>query len=166
MKPALLVIDLQNEFFDEGSPALSTLTPAVEYVNAAIALFRKLGHPIVVIRDIEEPTRVPGAPSFEVHSSVQVHTEDLHIDKRHGNAFWQTDLEEQLRSRNIDFLVLTGFAAEYCVLNTYRGATERGFSAALLRGSIAGPREDHIPFVERICDVISYGPLEHVLTQG
>lgn len=164
MKLALLVIDLQNEFFEDGSPALATLRPAVEYVNAAIALFRKAGAQIVVVRDIEDQ-RAPGHPSFEVHPSVKVHTEDLHVDKRAGNAFWQTELEQELRSRDIDFVVLVGFAAEYCVLNTYRGATERGFGAAIMRGAIAGPREEHIGFVERICDVISYGTLERLMTR-
>ncbi|MBK8256983.1 MAG: cysteine hydrolase [Polyangiaceae bacterium] len=163
MNPALLVIDLQNEFFEENSPALASLRSAVEYTNAAIGLFRKAGHPIVVIRDIESPGREPGKSAFLTHESVHVRPEDLHIDKLHGNAFWQTDLEEELRSRSVNFVVLSGFCAEYCVLNTFRGARERGFDAALLRGSLASPHEEHIRFVERTCEVISYGPLEAML---
>lgn len=164
MKPALLVVDLQAEFFEEGSPALPSLRSAVEYVNAAIALFRKAGAAVVVVRDVEGE-RAPGNPAFEVHPSVKVHPEDLHVDKRAGNAFWQTDLERELRSRGVDFVVITGFAAEQCVLDTCRGARERGFGAALLRGSIAGPHEKNIGFVERICDVISYGTLEHLMAR-
>lgn len=163
MKPALLVVDLQNEFFEEGSPSLPSLRSAVEYVNAAIALFRKVGAPIVVVRDIEEPNRESGKPAFEVHPSVKVRPEDMHVDKRFGNAFWLTELEEDLRSRSINFLVITGFRAEFCILDTFRGARERGFGAALLQGAIAGPRQDHIDFVERTCDVISYGALVAVL---
>jgi nicotinamidase-related amidase len=163
VKPALLVIDLQNEFFEEGSPANSSLRSAVEYVNVAIALFRKVGAQIVVVRDIAEPHRESGKVAFEVHPSVKVRPEDLHVDKRFGNAFWLTELEEDLRSRQIDFLVITGFCAEQCVLDTFRGARERGFGAAILRGSIAGPRQDHVDFVERICDVLSYGALSAVV---
>lgn len=163
MKPALLVVDLQNEFFEEGSPSLPSLRSAVEYVDAAITLFRRVGAPIVVVRDIEEPGREPGMPAFEVHPSVKVRPEDLHVNKRFGNAFWLTDLEEDLRTRQVDFVVITGFRAEGCVLDTFRGARERGFGAALLQGSIAGPRQDHVDFVERICDVISYGALASIL---
>lgn len=163
MKPALIVVDLQNEFFEEGSPARPSLLSAVEYVNAAIALFRKIGAQIVVVRDIEEPGREAGQSAFEVHASVKVRPEDMHVDKRFGNAFWLTELEEDLRARNIDFLVIVGFCAENCVLDTFRGARERGFGAALLRGSLASPRQDHIDFVERICDVISYSALAAML---
>ena len=166
MKPALLVVDLQNEFFEEGSPSLQSLRSAVEYVNAAIALFRKIGAPIVVVRDIAEPNREAGMKSFEVHPSVKVRPEDLHVDKRFGNTFWLTDIEEDLRARFIDFVVITGFRADQCVLDTFRGARERGFGAAVLQGGIAGPRQDHIDFVERICDVISYGALAGVLERS
>jgi nicotinamidase-related amidase len=165
MKPALLVIDLQNEFFAEGSPARSSLIDAVEYVNAVIALFRKIGAQIVVVRDMEEPGRMPGSAAFEVHKSVQVRPEDMHVDKRFGNAFWLTELEEDLRDRDINFLVITGFCAEFCVLDTFRGARERGFGAAILRGSIASARRDHVDFVERICDVVSYNALEAILAR-
>jgi nicotinamidase-related amidase len=165
VKPALLVVDLQNEFFEDGSPALASLRSAVEYVNPTIELFRKIGAPIVVVRDIEEPRRVPGSAPFEVHASVNVGAArgDLHVDKRHSNSFWKTNLEEHLWSRGVDFVVITGFCAEYCVLSTFRGAVERGFGAALLKGGIASPRQDHIDVVERICDVISYGALAAVL---
>jgi len=166
VKPALLVVDLQNEFFADDSPALPSLRAAVEYVNAAIGLFRKLGAPVVVVRDLEEPARVPGAASFEVHPSVEVEPGDAHVDKRFCNAFWKTDLEERLRAQGVDFVVVTGFCAEYCVFGTFRGAQERGFGAAVLRNAIASPRREHIEFVERICDVISYGALAAVLGQG
>jgi len=159
MKTALLVIDLQNEFFAEGSPALGSLRSAVEHVNAAIDLFRRAGLPVVVIRDVEEPHRVPGTEPFAVHPSVATLPEDLHVDKRHGNAFWQTDLEEHLRARGVDRLVVSGFCAEYCVLNTYRGAVERGYPAALLRGGVAGPIPEHVRMVEAICDILSLGAL-------
>jgi nicotinamidase-related amidase len=159
MKPALLVIDMQNEFFADGSPALESLRSAAGYINAAIALFRRVDAPVVVVSDIEEPDRVPGSVPFAVHLSVRVKTEDLHIDKRFGNAFWKTDLDEQLRARGVDMLVLSGFCAEYCVLDTYRGARERGWPAALLRSGIASPRADHVRMVESICDVVSYGAL-------
>lgn len=166
MRPALLVIDLQNEFFEEGSPALASLTSAVEYTNAVIQLFRDRAAPIFVVRDIEKPHRVPGTEKFNTHASVQVTPADTHVDKEHGNAFWKTPLEELLRAQGITMVVLTGFCAEFCVLNTFRGARERGFDAALVRGSLASPRQDHIEFVERICDVVSYNALEGFLRKG
>lgn len=62
MKPALLVIDMQEVFFDH-SPAVSeSLTSALEYINAAIALFREKDLPIFCVEDIEEEGgRIPGS---------------------------------------------------------------------------------------------------------
>ena len=159
VKPALLVIDMQNEFFAEGSPALGSLRGAAEYLNAAIGLFRRAGAPVVVVSDIEEPERVPGSQLFAVHSSIAVLPEDLQVDKRQGNAFWKTDLDEQLRARSVDLVIAGGFCAEYCVLDTYRGARERGYAAALLRNGIAGPHAEHVRVVEAICEIVSYGAL-------
>jgi nicotinamidase-related amidase len=160
---ALLVIDLQNEFFEPGSPALPSLQRAAEYVNETIAVFRRHNLPIVVVRDVESPERVPGKPRFEVHPSIAVKPSDIHIDKHYGNAFWKTDLETRLRDLGVNSVILTGYCAEYCVLATQRGAKERGFTAAVMRGSLASGVEEHITFVERICDVVSYGLLEKLI---
>jgi nicotinamidase-related amidase len=159
MKPALLVVDMQNEFFVEKPQALESLQSAVEYINATIALFRRANAPVIVVSDINEPDRVRGRESFAVHSSITVLESDQQIDKRFGNAFWQTDLDERLRAQSVDMVIVSGFCAEYCILDTYRGAVERGYGAALLRNGIAGPRADHIRVVETICELVSYGAL-------
>jgi nicotinamidase-related amidase len=159
MSLALLVVDMQNEFFAEGSPAAGSLASAVEHVNAAIQLFRRAGAPVVVVSDIEEPDRVPGREPFGLHASVAAEAGDLRVDKRSGNAFWKTDLDEQLRGRSVDMVIVSGFCAEYCVLETYRGARERGYAAALLRSGIASPHADHLRMVEAICEVVSVGAL-------
>jgi nicotinamidase-related amidase len=59
----------------------------------------------------------------------------------------------------VDVVIVSGFCAEYCVLDTYRGARERGYAAALLRGGIAGPHAEHVRVVEAICEIVSYGAL-------
>jgi nicotinamidase-related amidase len=165
MTPALLVVDMQNEFFAEGSPAAGSLASAAEHVNAAIRAFRRVGAPVVVVSDIEEPHRVPGSEPFGLHASIAAAAGDLHIDKRFDNAFWKTDLDEELRRRSVDMVIVSGFCAEYCVLGTYRGAYERGYAAAVLRGGIASPNADHLRMVEAICEVVSPGALAGLLGQ-
>ena len=54
MKPALLVIDIQNEFFNHNQGCSDSLKSAIEYINAAIDLFRKKDLPIVVIQHKNE----------------------------------------------------------------------------------------------------------------
>jgi nicotinamidase-related amidase len=102
MKPALLVIDMQNELSAEDSPARSSLRAAAEYINATIRLFRRAAAPVFIISDIEEPDRVPGRDPFGLHPSTEAHPDDPRIDKRSNNAFWQTSwTRRSARGRSI-----------------------------------------------------------------
>jgi nicotinamidase-related amidase len=163
MKPALLVIDVQKDFFDD--PVIkASLEPAIEYINAAIDLFRKKQLPIICIQDMDlEDNRVPGEDKFDVPESLHIHPEDPHIHKLYGNAFNKTDLGSRLQHLEVDTLIITGYCAENCVLSTYRGALDLDFTPILLRDSLASGSQNRIRFVEEISDVISYGALEKLL---
>ncbi|MFO7539566.1 MAG: isochorismatase family protein, partial [Chloroflexota bacterium] len=54
------------------------------------------------------------------------------------NAFWETELDALLQSDGVDFVVVSGYVAEFCVLSTGRGALERGYRSAILADGIAG----------------------------
>ena len=160
MKPALLVIDMQEVFFDH-SPAVSeSLIGAVEYINAAIALFREKDLPIFCVEDIEEENeRIPGSEGFETTSKIDLIASDLRVHKTYGNAFNKTKLHQQLQELGVDTLILTGFAASQCVLSTYRGATDLDYSPLIFRGSLVDSSPDRIRLVEEIHDLISFGAL-------
>jgi nicotinamidase-related amidase len=160
VKPALLVVDLQTEFFAGDSAPLASLRAAVEHVNAAIAAFRQASLPIVVVEDIGAPDRVPGTERFQTHASVAVQPSDRRIAKHFGNAFWRTELESLLRDQGVDTVIVCGYCAEYCVLDTYRGACERGLRAAILQRGMASGSERNLEAVARFCDVVSLGMVE------
>ncbi len=160
MKPALLVIDMQEVFFDHSPAVAESLTNAIEYINAAIAIFREKEFPIICIEDLEEEAgRVPGSAGFETTSKIELLPADPRIHKTYGNAFNKTDLHQKLQNLSVDTLILTGFAATQCVLSTYRGATDLDYSPLIFRGSLADASQDKVRFVEDIHDLISYGAL-------
>lgn len=164
MKPALLVIDVQNEFFLSGEKTKKSLEQAMEYINEAIKLFRRKKLPIICIQDIDrESGRIPGTDGFEIPEFLAIEEGDSRIHKTYGNAFNKTTLEEELKKRGADTLILTGFAAEFCVLSTYRGARDLDFTPIIFRGSLASGSEENIRFVESLSDIISYGALKKVL---
>ena len=164
MKPALLVIDVQNEFFGYNQACAESLKSAIPYINAAIALFRKKNLPIVAIQHkSEEENLVPGKPGFDMPESVKLEPQDMRIAKTYGNSFTKTGLAEKLREMGVDTVVVTGFCAEYCVLSTYKGAEDYDFKPIILRGSIASDNSEHIRFVEEIADTISFGALKTLL---
>ena len=85
MKPALLVVDVQKAFFERDPVTIRSLEGAIEYINAAIALFRERGLPVVCVQQVEaEDGLVPGATGFEVPGHVDVLDSDVHIHKTWG----------------------------------------------------------------------------------
>jgi nicotinamidase-related amidase len=164
MKPALLVIDVQKEFFKFSPTTAQSLNDAIEYINAAIALFREKHLPVICIQHMDEEEKlVPGEEGFELPEELDILPSDLHIHKAYGNSFNKTSLEGELRELDVDTVIITGFCAEYCILSTYRGAEDLDLTPIILRGSLASSILENIKFVESINDIISYGALKKIL---
>jgi len=164
MKPALLVIDVQNEFFNVNQGCSDSLKSAIKYINVVIDLFRKKNFPIVVVQHKdEEEGLVPGNTGFDVPQNVKVEPQDMHIVKTYGSSFTKTGLAEKLKELGVDTVIVSGFCAEFCVLSTYRGAEDFDLKPIILKGSIASDNAEHIRFVEEISETISFGALKTLL---
>jgi len=163
MKPALLVVDVQKAFFRDPVTTQS-LEEAIEYINAAIALFREKHLPVICVQHMEQEDKLlPGEDGFDLPDPLNILDSDVHICQTYGNSFNKTPLEAELRKLGVDTVIITGFCAEYCVLSTYRGAQDLDLTPILLRGSLASGVPDNVKFVESIGDIISYGALKKVL---
>lgn len=165
MKAAMCIIDMQKGFLRNRTtyPALSD---ALEYINAAVDLFKEHSLPVFVVQD-EDAKEEKGADSFDlVDGLTRDFAENHRIVKKYCNSFWKTDLEERLGDLDVGFLVLVGFAAEACINFTYNGARERGFHAVLLKNAVLSYRDSHVRFVMETADVISYSTLGYLLSQG
>lgn len=164
MKPVLLVIDVQKQFFADDEATARSLKNVVEYINAAIALFREKGLSVISIQHVnEEDGLLPGNVGFDLPDNLSILPGDLHIHKTYGNAFNKTSLAEDLHRMNVDTIIVTGFCAEFCVLSTYRGAKDQDFKPILLRNALASGNDENIRFVERISEIISLGALKSML---
>jgi len=164
MKPALLVIDVQRQFFQLGPATAQSLREAIEYINAAIALFREKRLPVVCVQHMDEKEGlVPGVEGFDLPEELTILPSDLHIHKTYGNSFNETPLADELRALGVDTVIVTGFCAEYCVLSTCRGAEDLDLTPIILRGSLASGTPEHTRFVEAINEIISYEALRKVL---
>ena len=164
MKPALLVIDMQKEFYKENAQTAQSLSNAVHYINAAIDLFRAKNLPIFCIQHMDEKDKfVPGIDGFDLPDELKILPSDPHIHITYGNSFNKTSLPGALQDLEIDTVIITGFCAEYCVLSTYRGAQDLDLTPIILRGSIASDSQENIKFVESISDIISFKALRKVL---
>ncbi|MBN1218369.1 MAG: cysteine hydrolase [Anaerolineae bacterium] len=149
MQPALLVIDVQKEFFKSNPVTAQSLNEAIEYINVAIALFREKNLPVICVQHVDEAENLkPGAADFDVPEALNVLPSDLHIHKTYSNSFNKTSLEKELQKRGVDTVIITGFCAEYCVLSTYRGAEDLDLTPLMLRGALVSGTLANITFVE------------------
>jgi nicotinamidase-related amidase len=164
MKPALLVIDVQNRFFKISHACADSLNSAVEYINAAMGLFRSKGYPIFIIQHKDESEGLlPDTPDFELPETLNVESQDPRITKTYGNSFNKTSLAAQLQGLAVDTVIITGFCAEYCVFSTYVGARDLDLKPIILRGGIASDNAEHIRFVEESTETITFGALKTLL---
>ena len=131
MNMAFLIIDVQEAFIGHRKGERE-YENTFEYINETAKLFREASRPVIIVRDIESGDD----ESFQNVEELIVEDNDTEILKKFSNSFWKTNLEETLKEKNIDFVVLCGNAAEFCVLATYNGANERGFGAAMLQNGI------------------------------
>jgi nicotinamidase-related amidase len=158
MNIALLIIDVQEAFIGHRK-GQQEYDNTFEYINATADLFRKAGKPVIIVRDIEEGND----DSYQNVEKLIVRDSDIEVLKVFSNSFWKTNLEELLKERNIDFVVLCGNAAEYCVLATYNGAIERGFGAAMLQHGIFAAHPNGLIDIYNNRSLISYGVISYML---
>ena len=164
VKAALLVIDMQKHYVFANEEKTRLTLKALEFINAAFALFRQKNLPVICIQQRNEAAGVvPGTEGFNNIDQLNIVANDPHIIKTYGNAFNKTNLEEKLKELAVDTIIITGYCAENCVLSTCRGALDLDKTPIILRNAIASGIPENIRFVENVNEVISLGALQVVL---
>jgi nicotinamidase-related amidase len=154
IKPALLVIDIQNAFL----PMMSTdKDMAMEYINALIDLFRKHGYPVIgVYHTSAEYGVIPGNENFEFPATVKILPTDPKVIKTYPDGFNKTDLDKVIKDTGSNTLFLCGLSATGCVLATWNGAQNHDYKAFLVKNAIISHNSDYTNQVEEIFDAVSY----------
>ncbi len=161
MKAALLIIDMQKDCYEK-CKIKDEFDGAIDRINKAASLFRSKGLPVAVVQD-EGVGGGPGHRGFEVVDTIKRAPTDIVIHKQYNNAFCKTALERLLKEQNVGFVVVSGYAAEYCVNFTLNGALECDFHASLLQNGVAGGSLEDIRRVQMLRPVVSLQALEFML---
>lgn len=158
MNPVLLILDVQNDFFEAGTPNLPAFEAAVPVINEAIGLFRAANWPLIFVQHASD-SKPAGSQRWGISDRLDYRPIDVRLNKTAESAFWNTGLDSLLRSQRIGLVVVAGFIAERCVLSTLRAAAERGYEARLLDGGIAGFDDRYTQFTLEISPTITLDTL-------
>jgi nicotinamidase-related amidase len=135
MKRALLVIDVQNEYFTGALPvswpegSFNNILKAVDAANAQ-------GIPVIYIQHTSAAagakTFVRGANGWELHEKLKARKRDHIVEKNLPGSFTGTDLERILKSLNCDTVVISGYMTQMCCDTTARQAMHLGYGVEFL----------------------------------
>ena len=162
LKPALLVVDVQNAYLPMMSKEGQDYAKMV--INGAIALFRERGLPVIRVYNTS-PKWGPaeGTADFEFPADIQVKPEDPKVVKNYGNAFKKTELDALLKKMGVNTLFVTGLSATGCVLATYMGAEDLDYTIFLVKDSVMSPNAAHTAVMQEVMDAVPYGALKVML---
>jgi nicotinamidase-related amidase len=135
MNRALLIIDVQNEYFT----GLLPITHPQGHLDNILAVMDKAeaqGIPRIVVQHTfpqpDKPFFQRGTPEWELHADVKARSHDFYIEKHLPGSFTNTGLEKWLRENSIDTVTISGYMTHMCCDTTAREAVHRGFTVEFL----------------------------------
>ena len=141
MSEALLLVDIQNDYFKNGAMELVNMENAAENAAILLALFRKKSLPVYYCRHIalrEGATFfLPDTEGSEIHQSVWPSQDESVIVKRFPNSFRETVLLSQCHKDRVDTLVICGAMSHMCIDATTRAAFDLGFKCIVVEDACA-----------------------------
>lgn len=134
---ALVVIDVQNEYFEGGGLPIEhpPVAQTLPNITAAMDAATKAGVPVVVVRH-HSPAGAPvfqaGTPTGELHEEVARRPRDHLVTKSFPSVFTKTDFADWLQARGIDTVAVTGYMTHNCVASTIFEGLHRGLAMEYL----------------------------------
>lgn len=141
MKTALILIDIQNDYFPGGRMALEGAPQAA--VNAArlLEFARGAGMPVCHIQHVSvckgASFFLPGTEGMQINAAVAPAAGEPVILKHYPNSFRETALSAFLRGRDIGRLIVAGMMSNMCVDATVRAAFDMGYECVVAHDACA-----------------------------
>jgi nicotinamidase-related amidase len=155
IKPALLVIDVQNAYLTYMDARDKEV--GMYFVNILIELFRSHGYPVIRIyhHNVADGPH-PGSDQFEYPSTVLVKPEDPKVIKTYPDGFNKTDLDKVIKETGSNTLFLCGLSSVGCVLATWIGAQNNDYKAFMVKDALISHNAQYTDNVEMMFDAVSY----------
>jgi nicotinamidase-related amidase len=140
MSKALIIIDIQNDYFENGAMELVGALEASEKAKQVLSNFRDSNLPIIHIQHLASAGGtffLPNTSGQEIHKNVTPLTGEKLIIKNYPNSFRETELLDYLQSKSITELVFVGMMTHMCIDATARAAKDYNFECTLISDATA-----------------------------
>ena len=142
MSTALIIVDIQNDYFANGKMELVNPDKAAANAAKVLAWFREnnkdnIFHVQHIAASPELGFFLPDTEGAEIHETVLPLESENIILKNFPNSFLKTDLESKLRANGVTKVVVIGMMTHMCIDATTRAAVDLGFETLLIEDACA-----------------------------
>lgn len=153
LKPALLVIDVQNAFVPMMDQ--SDKDRAFQMINGAIWVFENSKLPIIrIYHQDNQWGPATDSEGFKFDPAIKFANEYPMIIKHYGDAFNKTDLDKILKEKGINTVFLCGLSATGCVLATFIGASNHDYKVFMVKDALLSPDAAQTNVIEEIMNTV------------
>ncbi|MEB0044440.1 MULTISPECIES: cysteine hydrolase family protein [unclassified Pseudomonas] len=140
-KQALIVVDIQNDYFPHGKWPLVGADAAADNAERIIQAFRQAGDAVLHIRheftSADAPFFTPGSEGAKLHRKVLNQADEPVVLKHFVNAFRETELKAMLDQQHIEHLVIVGSMSHMCIDGITRHAADLGYTVTVIHDACA-----------------------------
>ena len=136
MKSALILIDIQNDYFNGGLWPVEDMDVVSDNAASVLQDAREARHHIIHVRHEalldSAPFFRPSTQGTEIHPSVAPNPHETVILKHRPNSFHETDLHTQLQVRGVEHVTIIGAMSQMCIDATVRAARDLGYEVTVI----------------------------------
>lgn len=140
MKKALLIIDVQNDYFKGGAMELPGAEEACQKIKTVLEKCRERKIPIMYMQHVADKNASffrPQTFGVEINDTVKPKKRDKIFQKSYPNSFRDTKLLKYLKKKKIRELIICGMMTHMCIDTSVRAAYDLGFNCTLIADGCA-----------------------------
>ena len=137
---ALIVVDMQNDYYPKGAMELVGILDAHKVVNKTIKKFRDSGNVVIFVQHIankDAPFFKEGSEGANLYSGLDRKDSDRIFIKHYPNSFRDTGLDEYLQVKGIKNLIICGAMTHMCIDTTVRAGYDLGYNIEVISNGCA-----------------------------
>jgi nicotinamidase-related amidase len=142
-KTALILVDIQNDYFPNGRMELYEPNKAAANAHKVLDFFRSKNMPVFHIQHIfldpDAPFFAPGTEGANINEAVTPLEDEIVIQKNYPNSFRETQLLNYLQEADIEHVVVCGMMSQMCIDATARAAVDLGFRCTVIEDACTAP---------------------------